>query len=272
MRRSVLILSLLLFTLILKAQQQKGGSLTASSTDCSTAGSCVLYTFPSVPTSPGPGITNIQLSGTFSGTVQFEQTSGPTSCDPSVANGGTNACIWASITGTPIGGGTAVSSATTANTWQLFTGGLIAIRARASAFSSGPIVVAFTSTNGVGAGVVTVQGSGGGTISVTTSPVTGTFTDRSGSISTGGTSQTLASSNTSRKCIVIENPASATTQGIGAAESLFINFTSSASTSAGTSIELTPGGTYFMCAGAITTEQINVVATTTGHKYTGKEF
>lgn len=92
----------------------------------------------------------------------------------------------------------------------------------------------------------------------------GTLTDRSGTITVGGTSQTLAASNSSRKYIFIQNPSSAT-------ESLFINFTSASSLTVG-SVELLPGGSFERTlATYMTTELITVNAASTAHAFVAKE-
>lgn len=101
-------------------------------------------------------------------------------------------------------------------------------------------------------------------------PLQASFTDRSGSITLGGTAQTLAAINTARKRILIENPCTATSQGIATAESLFINFTSAAAANS-TSIELTSCGSYDSGPGPVTTELISVIAPTTAHKWVAKE-
>ena len=102
--------------------------------------------------------------------------------------------------------------------------------------------------------------------------VPGVYIDRSGSITSGGTSQALMAANSARRRLVIQNPGSSTSQGIVAAESLFINFSGPASSSKGNSIELLSGGSYDSDSGPCTTEQINVVAVTTGHQYFAKEM
>ena len=107
-------------------------------------------------------------------------------------------------------------------------------------------------------------------ISVQTPPHT--FTDKSGTIATGGTHQTLAAINASRHRIIIQNPLTATGQGILTAESLFINFTSNAGINNGTSIELVPGAIYDSGVGPPTSELISVNATTTSHAYIAKEM
>lgn len=90
----------------------------------------------------------------------------------------------------------------------------------------------------------------------------GTYTDRSGTVTAGTVSQTLMAANPIRKSILIVNPTTAT-------ENLFINFTAAASTTAVGSIPIPPGGSY--SPGFVTTEQINITATTTAHAFIAKE-
>lgn len=78
----------------------------------------------------------VQLTGTFTGTVQFEET----------LDSGTT---WISKTVYPAGGGAGVTSATATGQWKFATGGATNFRVRCSAFSSGPIVVDLTLTEGV---------------------------------------------------------------------------------------------------------------------------
>lgn len=105
----------------------------------------------------------IQLSGTFVGTVQFEQ---------SLDNGTT----WISKTVYPAAGGAGVTSATATGQWKFKAGGETYIRVRCSAFTSGPITVDIVLTAGEDAvvggggtagtpsgGVQSVQGVSGGT-------------------------------------------------------------------------------------------------------------
>lgn len=94
-------------------------------------------------------------------------------------------------------------------------------------------------------------------------PSTGTVTDRSGTIATGGTSQQLAATNGNRQYLLVQNPCSAT-------EDLFVNFTAAATTT-GNSVELTPCGTLSMESSFVSTEQVNVIAATTGHVFVSKE-
>lgn len=97
--------------------------------------------------------------------------------------------------------------------------------------------------------------------------------DASSTVATGGTSQTGLSTNSGRKGCLLQNPSSATFQGVTTAESLFVNLTASAS-SAGGSYEILPGG-QFGCDLAVIglwKGALNVTAPTAGHKYTLKEF
>jgi len=94
------------------------GFNTAASTDCSTSGSCVIATV-----SPNNGGAAVAISGTYSATNQFEGT--------------VDGSNWAAITGVPLTVGTGVTSTTGTGSWQFSTSGLIGIRVRTSAFTSG---------------------------------------------------------------------------------------------------------------------------------------
>lgn len=97
------------------------------------------------------------------------------------------------------------------------------------------------------------------------------FTNRSGTITTGGSSQTLAEAMAGRWRIIIQNPGTSASQGITLAESLFINFTAAAALVGGGSIELLPGVIFDSGIGPVSPELITVTAATTGHNYTAKE-
>ncbi|MEJ0094579.1 MAG: hypothetical protein WDN46_14440 [Methylocella sp.] len=134
---------------------------------------------------------------------------------------------------------------------------------------------ACTGGGGGGGGGAISQPLGGATplaqaVAVTIVPNVKTLTDRSGAVTTGGTSQTLVASVSARMTIFIENPCTAASQNITTAESLFINFTAAASTTAGGSIELAPCGVYSTGTGPVSTEAITVTATTAGHRWTAK--
>lgn len=100
----------------------------------------------------------------------------------------------------------------------------------------------------------------------------GSYIDRSGKVTTGGTSQLLMPANGSRRRLVIQNPVSAASQGIATAENLFIRFGANASTSAGNSIELLPGGSYDSDSGPTTTDAVFVNAATNSHQYFAAEM
>lgn len=88
----------------------------------------------------------------------------------------------------------------------------------------------------------------------------GTYTDKSLSITAGANAQVLAAANSSRKSILVQNPTSEI-------ESIYLNPTGTA-TAGGDSIELAPGG----IATFVTTQAISVLAATTGHKVVAKEL
>lgn len=94
-----------------------------------------------------------------------------------------------------------------------------------------------------------------------------TFTNVSGAIAAGGTSQLLNAANSSRRKIIIQNPLSATDQGISTAENLYVNFSSVASAAGGSYI-LAPGDKIILSGMDCTTESINIYAATTGHRFT----
>ena len=99
------------------------------------------------------------------------------------------------------------------------------------------------------------------------------FNDWGGAVATGGTSQQLmpSAASLSRRMVLIENPCSATSQGIAAAENLFVNFDGiAASTSNGKSLELAPCGSLLLQP--VSTGQITVNAATTGHQFFAKEL
>jgi len=93
-------------------------------------------------------------------------------------------------------------------------------------------------------------------------PTQGTLTDKSGTITSGGTQQTLAASNTTRKYLMVQN--------IDASEDLWINFGSNAVVATAGSIQIKAGVIFEMKA-FVSTQLVSVIATTTAHKFTAKE-
>lgn len=109
-------------------------------------------------------------------------------------------------------------------------------------------------------------GQGGGTQTVKPVPSTGTYTDRSLSIASGGVSQTLMAANAARKQVIIQNPCSVVSQGFaGPAESIFFSFVG-VSNIAGSAIELAPCGSFDSDLGPMSTQAITVFATSTSHR------
>lgn len=91
-------------------------------------------------------------------------------------------------------------------------------------------------------------------------------TDRSGTITVGGTSQQVSASNAARKGMEIQNGSTAT-------ESLFINFGAAATNvPGGGSHEITPGGSWDTAGRAPPSDAININAVTTAHAFTAKEW
>ena len=100
-----------------------------------------------------------------------------------------------------------------------------------------------------------------GSVSIT--PLTGTLTDGSGTITSGGTSQQIFASNGTRKYLLIVNNSTAVE---------WINFTTAA-VAAQPSIQIAPnGGSYFMSAGAVSTEAVNIIGATTAQSFTAKQM
>jgi len=100
-----------------------------------------------------------------------------------------------------------------------------------------------------------------GTATTASTPTKGTLTDRSGSITVGGTAQTLAAANGSRKYFLFVNQSSG---------NMWINFTTTAVADQ-PSILIVPTGSLVMEAGFVSTEAISVIGATTGQKWMAKE-
>lgn len=103
------------------------GALTASSTNCSVTGSCVVLQLP-----PNAASASITLTGTFSATVQFEAA-------------GDNS-TFAAINAVPMPSGAPVGSATATGQWLLAVGGLTTLRVRVSSYSSGTVTAWLNAT------------------------------------------------------------------------------------------------------------------------------
>jgi hypothetical protein len=100
--------------------------------------------------------------------------------------------------------------------------------------------------------------------SAVSQPVTatkGTLTNRSGSVTLGGTSQQVMAANATRKYLLFENIST---------EDMYINFTAAALAD-DASIKIVPNGSYILEDSFISTEAVNVVSATTGSKFVAKE-
>lgn len=104
--------------------------------------------------------------------------------------------------------------------------------------------------------------AGAAASTVTTSPLSVTTTDKSGTITLGGTAQTAIALNASRKTWCIQNPGAAS-------EKLYVRANGTASATTGA--ELAPGAQACSQSGTIDTAAISVFAATTAHAYLGFE-
>lgn len=125
----------LLFAPRAVAQSSSSGSVTATGTDCTTTNACVTL---KLPTSAylRPGAATITVSGTFSATLEFEQS----------ADNGTS---WVSASGLPQPSGVAATSTTAAGLWLFDVSARSHLRVRASAYTSGTAVVTILSSPGM---------------------------------------------------------------------------------------------------------------------------
>ena len=104
-----------------------GPSCTAAVTD--NAGTVALQ----IPS--GSGTVVIQITGTFSGTLEFEQS----------ADGG---ATYVAASGTPQPSGSAATNTTTTGTWRFVASGMTNFRVRASAFASGQARITIQASSG----------------------------------------------------------------------------------------------------------------------------
>ena len=93
-------------------------------------------------------------------------------------------------------------------------------------------------------------------------PSQGTLTDRSGTITLGGTAQQLAPAAVYRRWLFIQNIS------VG---DLWINFTTTA-VQTQPSIKIAAGGTFVMENSACTYELISIIGATTGQAFVAKEM
>lgn len=105
------------------------------------------------------------------------------------------------------------------------------------------------------------QTTPGTTNAVTTNPTRGAVTDRSGTITSGGTSQQIAAANSSRSYFEYQNISD---------ETQYINFGAAATTDSN-SFKIIAGASWSNIATFCPTGTINVIGATTGKKFIAKE-
>lgn len=93
----------------------------------------------------------------------------------------------------------------------------------------------------------------------------GSLTDHAGVIAAGGTSQQLLAANANRNYFLVWNDSDQN-------ESIWINFGANAVVGGTSSIEVPPGGSFFMSTpNFVCVDTINVIAVTINHPYGCKE-
>lgn len=105
-------------------------------------------------------------------------------------------------------------------------------------------------------GGLKIEGVASG-VAVPVQATNGTLTDRSGTITTGGTRQQLAASNSSRKYFFFQNQSSG---------NLWLRFTGNA-TQDQSSMRVAPGDSWESPAGFVSTQAVDVVGATTGQAW-----
>lgn len=85
--------------------------------------------------------------------------------------------------------------------------------------------------------------------------------DGSGTITTGGTAQTVFAANGSRRYLYVQNNSTA---------ALWINFTTAATTSQ-PSLEIVAGNSFVMDSSFVSTEAVSIIGATTGQTFTAKQ-
>ena len=101
-----------------------------------------------------------------------------------------------------------------------------------------------------------------GKLQVVAKATPGTMTDRSGTITSGGTAQTIMAANANRKYLLIQNSSDT---------AMWCNFTTTAVASQ-PSFTLIAGASFVMENNAISTEAISCIGATTGKIFTAKEM
>lgn len=208
----------------------------------------------------GVSAATINAAGTFTGTTGTYTVTGTT---------GTGTLFTAQCTLTNGSGITAVLSISLAGAYTVNPTTLTAEPVTAASLTSASLNIKM--------GVVTASITTPGIVTaVPANPVaqassSGVGTGATFNLTYEGIAQTLMAANASRKSFFIQNPSTAKGQGIAAAESMFINYTSAAEVEDGVSIEVLPGDSVPI-GPVVSTELISVEATTLGHRYIAREM
>lgn len=99
--------------------------------------------------------------------------------------------------------------------------------------------------------------------SVTIAPTAGTMTDRSGTITTGGTAQQVMAASANRRYLFFQNVSEI---------DLWINYGATNAVANQPSIKVGPDGSMVLEGSSISGERVSVFGTTTGAAYTAKEI
>lgn len=226
MRKFLAAIPLLFLFSICAHGQGATGSMTAQGATCAVSNACVVT--PTLPNDTG-GAT-FTLSGTWSGTVQFEAS-------------GDNQTSWVALNVTPSNSTTAVTSATANGTWQANIVGYTNVRLRTSTYSSGTIVGTInpsrTSARSGGGG------GGGGSGTVTSITIAGTANQITASgTCTVTTTGTCTLSQPNAVILGTDNSAAGTLQlanGSAAAHTIFASGATTSNTIAGFATAPTTG-------------------------------
>lgn len=163
------------------------------------------------------------------------------------------------IDGTPLVklgiGSVAPASLTPAAGWQG-----VASHIDGATFVTGDGVAVMAGLDGTTVRPILVDSSGNILAALTSSG--GNLTDRSGTLTTGGTAEQVAAANTTRRYFMIQN--------LDASEDMWIDFGSTAVADQ-PSIKLVAGEKFIMDGNFVSTQAVSIIAATTGHKWAAKE-
>jgi len=112
---------------------------------------------------------------------------------------------------------------------------------------------------------VTVTGTASVSGTVTANPQTTTTTGASGTVTIGGTFQTVAASNPSRLSLDVENICNVSGKCNSTFDFCYLSFDASPTTS--NAIPIPPGGSYLRSSGVIPSDAVKITCDATGDKF-----